>query len=77
MSLMWINKKWASFILVVPHKFHVAFMIGCKNVFLKTFDEIGVFLTVVRRNQSAGMVILEELSGGLVSSRCRTVIHTI
>jgi hypothetical protein len=57
MFLMWLSKKWASFIMVVPHKLHVAFMIGCKNVFL---DEIGVFLTVVGRNQSAGMAILEK-----------------
>jgi hypothetical protein len=74
---MWINKKWAIFIMVASHKFHVAFMIGCKNVFCRTVDEIGVFLTVVGRNQSAGMVILEELPGGLDSSRYRTVIHTI
>ena len=45
MFMMWLNKKWASFVMVVPHKFHVAFMIGCKNVFLKAVDEIGVFLT--------------------------------
>jgi len=56
---MWLNKKWASFIMVVAHKFHVAFMIGCKNVFIKTVDEIGVFLTV-RRNQCEGLVVLEE-----------------
>jgi len=60
MFLMWPNKKWASFIMVVPHKFHVAFMIGCENVFIKTVDEIGVFLTVVGRNQCEGLVILEE-----------------
>jgi hypothetical protein len=46
--LMWLNKKWASFIMLVSHKFHVAFMIGCKNEFLKTVDEIGLFLTVIR-----------------------------
>jgi hypothetical protein len=57
---MWPNKKWASFIMVVPHKFHVACMIGCENVFIKTVDEIGVFLTVVGRNQCEGLVILEE-----------------
>ena len=45
--------------MVVPHKFHVAFMIGYKNVFLKTVDEIGVFLTLVGRNRYTGMVILE------------------
>jgi hypothetical protein len=45
--------------MVVPYKFHVAFMIRCKNV-QETVYEIGVFLTVVGRNQSAGMVIVEE-----------------
>jgi hypothetical protein len=59
MFLMWLNEKWASFIMVVPYKFRVAFMIGCKNV-QKTVNEIGVFLTVIGRNQSAGMVIVDE-----------------
>jgi hypothetical protein len=67
---------WESFIMVLPHKFHVAFMIGCKNVFLKTVDEIGVFLTAVGRNQSAGTVTLEG-PGGLDSSRRRTVSHAV
>jgi len=55
MFLMWVNKNWASCIMVVPHKFHVACMIGYKNMFLKTVDEIGVFLTLV------GKISLQEL----------------
>ena len=43
MFLMRLNKKWANFIVVVPYKFHVPFMVGCKNLFPKTWWNWCVF----------------------------------